>query len=206
VEEIRQAFDAWRATEDEKVSKSFAALCARLGGRLDAAIEELYRFSSELFSIPYETIKTDVLWTDESRFHYKFWQEPPSLYLLTSSAILALPKLIGDRIILRRARDAAIDAVRTQSGRVRYDFQRRPEKSALAFKVRMAQNIEAVDQGLERALRETVSLRQSGEAEAERRREIFSASLRRLEHARSRLAAVLDELPGTEARSESQGL
>jgi GTPase SAR1 family protein len=201
VEEIRQAFDAWRATEDEKVSKSFAALCARLGGKLDAAIEELYRFSSELFSIPYETIKTDVLWTDESRFYYKFWQQPPSLYLLTSSAILALPKLIGDRIILRRARDAAIDAVRTQSGRVRYDFQQRLEKSALAFKARMSQNIEAVDQGLERALRETVSLRQSGEADADRRREAISASLQRLARARAQLAAILHELPDREPRS-----
>jgi hypothetical protein len=206
VEEIRRAFDAWRAAEDEKVSKSFAALCARLAGKLDSAIEDLYRFSSELFSIPYETIKADVPWTDESRFYYKFWQEPPSLYLLTSSAILALPKLIGDRIILRRARDAAIDAVRTQSGRVRYDFQQRLDKSARAFKARMSQNIEAVDQGLERALRETASLRQSGEADADRRREAISASLQRLARARSQLAAILHELPDTEARSGSQGL
>lgn len=202
-EEIRRAFDAWRAVEDEKVSKAFAALCARLAAKLETAIEELYRFSSELFSIQYEAIKADVLWTDESRFYYKFWQEPPSLYLLTSSAILALPKLIGDRIVLRRARDAAIDAARTQSGRVRYDFQQRLDKSARAFKATMSRNLEAVDQGLERALRETATLRQSGEADATRRREAISASLRRLERARSQLAAILDELPSTEARGGS---
>ncbi|TAK86712.1 MAG: dynamin [Betaproteobacteria bacterium] len=190
VEEIRRRFDAWRAAEDEKVSSAFQATCERVAARLDAAVDELYRFAADLFAVPYEAIHAETLWSEDARFHYKFWEEPGSLYLLASSAVLALPRLIGDRMILRRAREAAIDAARTQSGRVRYDFQQRLERSAAAFETRMLANVATVLQGLDRALTDGAAMQRSGEAQAGPRRQSIQASLGRLERVRSGLESI----------------
>lgn len=194
LEEIRGAFDTWRAAEDEKVSKAFAALCERLAARVDTAVDDLYRFSSELFSIPYEKIRARFLWVEESRFYYKFWEELPSLAMLASGAILALPKLIGDRIILRRARAFAIAAVRTQSGRVRYDFQKRLGESTRIFQARMAQYLETVALELDRTLKDTALARQRGEVEGERRHIRLAESLQRLQDAQKTVQTLLAEL------------
>lgn len=192
--EIRRAFDLWRASEDEKIAKAFADLCERVASRADAAVDDLYRFSSELFSVPYEEIRARFLWVRESRFYYKFWEELPSLALLASGAVLALPKLIGDRIILHRARNFAVAAVRTQSGRVRYDFQKRLEDSRRTFQARMGEYLAAVIGDLEQALDQTMAARLDGEAEAERRRAELSVSLQRLERAREAVECLLGEL------------
>lgn len=192
VEEIRRRFDAWRKAEDEKVSTTFQATCERVAARLDTAVDELYRFAADLFAVRYEAIRAETLWSEDARFRYKFWEQPGSLYMLASSAVLALPRFIGDRMILRRAREAAIDAVRTQSGRVRYDFQQRLERSTLAFETTMLTNVATVLEGLDRALREGTARQQSGEAKAGARRQSIQASLRRLEQARAHVEGIAD--------------
>lgn len=190
IEEIRQRFDAWRAAEDEKVSKEFQAACQRVAARLDAAVDELYRFAADLFAISYEAIRAETLWTQDGRFRYKFWQEPASLYLLASSAILALSRLIGPRMILRRAREAAMDAVRTQSGRVWYDFQQRLERSGLAFETAMQANVATVLQGLEKALTEGAERQRSGQADADARAHAIRGSVSRLDRVRTQLERI----------------
>lgn len=192
-EEVRRSYDAWRTAEDEVIAKELQAFCSRIAARIDAAIDELFRFSAELFAVPYEAIRVEAAWTSESTFSYKFWEEPPSLYLLISSAILALPKAIGDRILLRRAREFASEAVQRHSGRARYDFAQRLEKSARAFQAHLSDTIDATLAGLEVALREGADTRRRGESEAAQRREGASASLNRLEQARAELDALIAE-------------
>ena len=193
VEHIRQRFDAWRKVEDDKVSSAFRTTCERVAGRLDAAVNELYRFAADLFAVPYEEIRADALWRDAGRLRYKFWKEPGSLYLLASAAVLALPRFMSERMILRRAREAAVDAVHTQSGRVRYDFQQRLERAASAFEAHILGNLASVLQGLERALSEGAHRQQRGEADAALRRRELDASLARLDGVRERLQRLSGE-------------
>jgi GTPase SAR1 family protein len=190
VEEIRRRFDAWRQAEDEKVSSAFRATCERMAARLDKAVDELYRFAADLFAVRYEAIRAEALWSEETRFRYKFWEAPGSLHLLASSAVLALPRFIGDRMILRRARDAAVGAARTQSGRSRYDFQQRLERSTLAFESAMLGNVASVLEGLDRALNEGAARQRSGQTDAAARRQGIRDSLDRLERAHLALEGV----------------
>jgi GTPase SAR1 family protein len=192
VERIAQRFDTWRAAEDERIAGAFQEVCARVSARLDAVVDELYRFAADLFALPYEAIRGESLWSAEDRFYYKFWSEPGALYLLTSSALLALPKFLGDKLVLKRAREAAIDAVQVQAGRVRADFQQRLEESARAFAERMAANVEAVLRGLENALTEGAAARSRGAEQADAQRADIEASLARLAQAQ----AALKDIPG----------
>jgi GTPase SAR1 family protein len=176
-EKLRR-FDTWRATEDERVAITFRAVCRRLAAKLDAAVDDLFRVASDLFEIPYQTIRSETSLTQESDFYYKLWQEPTSLTLLTSSAILALPRLIGHRLVLKRAREAAVAAARAQSGRVRWDLQQRLDQSVLAFRTRMSGDFEAVSAGLERALRAGAAQRRSRSLPAARCPDCFSSAAR----------------------------
>lgn len=190
---IRQRLDRWRLAEHDKVSSAFRAVCRGVAAKLDRAVDDAFRFAADLFAIRYEAIQGEAVWMEDAFFHSMFWDQPGGLYLIASAAILALPKLISRGLILRRAREAAIDAARTQSARVRYDFQQGLEKSLLAFQGRMSRNVEAVLQGLEEALREAAARQHSGETEAGRQRESLAVSLRTLDEARARLEALLQE-------------
>jgi GTPase SAR1 family protein len=193
VEEVRSRFDAWRAEEDRKVSGAFAAACTRIATRLDAAVDDLYRFAADLFAVSYDAIRAEALWDEDSRLRYKFWHQPASLYLLASSAVLALPRFVGERMILRRAREAAVDAVHTQSGRVRYDFQQRLERSALAFEAAMSASIANVLEGLERAFSNGTAQQKTGKADADRRRRSIESALDRLAEARGELQGIAEQ-------------
>lgn len=58
----------------------------------------------------------------KSGFYYKFKDEPVGLEMLASSLTLALPKFIGDRIIMKKMKEYLLQVIDVQSGRVRYDF------------------------------------------------------------------------------------
>lgn len=189
--EVRSAFDRWRAAEDEKVGAAFRELCETFASRIDGIVDELCRFSSQLFAVPFDAIQAESVWRRESEFYYKFWSEPPSLKILTSSAILALPKVIGDRLLLRQAQRFGEESVDTQSGRVRYDFAQRLERSARDFKVVILDRIDATIDGIERAVTKGTSMRAIGAADFEQRNKTLSAMARSLDDIRERLHSVM---------------
>ena len=193
-QETRSRFDQWRAAEDERLSDAFRAVCNRVAKKLDSSIDELLRFAADLFELPYEAVRGDILWTEESDFYYKFWDEPTSLTMLASSALVALPGVLGRRLVLKRARATAIDMVRTQSGRVRWDFQQRLDKSAQDFRVRMSNDLAAVLQGLERALGASTTMRHGSEALARRRGAEIEQSLAALQSGHAQIEAVMAAL------------
>lgn len=71
VRETREAFDTWRSREDEKVAALFETVCSRFTARINDTVDELFRFSSELFAIPFAAIKADSLWSVGAGFYYK---------------------------------------------------------------------------------------------------------------------------------------
>jgi len=191
VELTRRGFDDWRAVEEQKVSAAFGEACTRLGARLEAEVDALLEFAAGLFRVSYSPVRGAALWPALDRLRYKFWDVPGSLQLLIAAAIFALPRSIGERIVLRRASDAAADLVRTQSGRVRYEFQRHLERGASQFQQEMARNSEALLQALDRAMRAGVKRRSAASEAAAAGQPAIEASLHRLEHCRLAVEALM---------------
>lgn len=180
IAEVRGAYDRWRAAMDSEVATEFDALCARFAQGLQASADELLRYSAELFSIPFEAIRAESLWKLESRFYYKFWSEPGALSHITSGLIAALPRFLGGRMLRERMVQAAVELVETQSGRVRYDFEERLKKSAMAFRGEMLERMEATTAAIERAIEQGAALRRGGEADASGRLEALERTARRI--------------------------
>ena len=193
IEEMRGAYDAWRATEDARLAQRFNAVCGRLAQRLDQSVDELLRFSAELFDVQFDAVHTGSLWTVESGFYYKFWSEPVALETLSRSMLFALPKSIGDRFVLRRIRRFAQEYADMQSGRVRYDFAQRLERSAQEFKATVIDRIEATVTGLATAVTRGTQKGQSAADSAQARMQAVAHALQVLDAAHAPLTRMLEQ-------------
>ncbi len=188
--DVKQAYNTWRAGEDERISGEFEAICGRFLARMDETVDSLLKFSSELFSVPFYSVKAESLWTAKSRFYYKFKDEPVGLEMLTAALTFALPKFLGDRLILKGVKGFAPQVIDQQAGRFRYDFIERLDKSRLDFRWEMLQRIEATVGGIESAVAKGVEMRGRGEKEADKRGLALAGAASRLDEIKGRLADI----------------
>ena len=177
IAEVRAAFDVWRANEDTAVGEAFERLCGRFWQRIQDTVDELLRYSAELFAIPFAAVDAESLWQSRTGFYYKFWEEPPSLMMLTNGFVRMLPGALGHPVILRQAQRRAAELAEMQSGRLRHDFEERIKKSVHDFRREMLERIEATSAGIESAIDKGRTLRMQGANEAASRRDELGAAL-----------------------------
>lgn len=193
ITEVKQAFSGWRVIEDEKLAKAFEAICKRFILKINDTVDALLKFSSELFQIPFDVIKAEALWTVKSGFYYKFKDEPVGLEMLASSLTLALPKFIGDRIIMKKMKEYLLQVIDIQSGRVRYDFAERLDKSKLEFRWEMLQKIDATIEGISTAIEKGMNQRSRGEKEVKERKQVLLKMLENLNEISNRLMQIKEQ-------------
>ena len=189
---IRAAYDDWLASEDIELSRAFQRLCARFWTSLQESVDELMRRSSELFNIAFDRTKTESQWTTESGFYYKFWYEPTSLRILSSSAMLALPRWLAGPLILKRTRVTADELIEVQAGRIRHDLEERLKKSVHDAQRQMLSQIEATIAGIEAAIDRALGTRQRSAERVRARSEELSALRARIDSLLGRLARIGD--------------
>jgi len=157
-------------------------------------VEALFRFSSELFSIPFEAFKAEELWTVKPSFYYKFKEEPGMLEVLTTTFTLTLPKFIGDKIILKKMKEYLLEMVDLQGGRVRYDFVKRLDKSKLDFRWEMLQRIEATIEGISTAIEKGMSQKSKGEKAVDERKAVLLEAGQRINEIKDRLIKIQQQI------------
>jgi len=190
IEHVRQAFNTWRAVEDDRLAKAFEAICRRYASKINDTVDALLKFSSDLFDIPFEAIKTETLWSDKSRFSYKFRDEPVGLAIVASSLTLALPKFFGDKIILNKMREYLVRVVDMQAGRLGSDFEERLDKSKLAFRWDMLQKIDAAIEGIAAAIEKGMTQRSKSEHEVRKRTQALAETMRQLDEIKDMLVRI----------------
>lgn len=200
-EKIELQFVAWREVQDEKLSQAFNSICREFAGKINQVIDSLLDFSSQLFSVPFEPVEAESLWTSESSFSYKLREDVVGLDMLAESLTQVAPKYISgrfkrfrdwayrtaNRMILSKRKRHMLEAIEMQAGRLRYDFIERLNKSAFSFRSEMLKKMESVSDGIAQAIRRGMDLRTKGEAEAIRLEAALSARLSEMERIRSEL-------------------
>ncbi len=192
-EMVRTAWDGFRRAEDEKLEAAFQALCGRFNARIEAAVDELYRYSSELFSVPFESVRAGSSWQTQAGFYYKFWDMPGSIKIMATSLLHALPKFIGDTLILEETAKYGRELVDTQAGRIRYDFAQRLDKSMREFNIAMLQRMDATLDGIATAVRHGTEIGQDGAKEADAQARELAATIVSLDGLSARLHRLLSE-------------
>ncbi len=194
IAEVKQAVHSWRGIEDEKLVKTFETVCKRFITKIDETVDSLLKFSSELFVVPYEAVKAEELWSTKSRFYYKFSEQPVGLEIITSSVTLALPKFIGERIIIRKMKEYLQRVITMQLCRLGSDFEERLEKSKLDFRWEMLQRIEATVEGISAAIKKGMTQRSRSKREAAEKKKVVSDTLKRLNSVRDSLMKLRENL------------
>jgi hypothetical protein len=187
---VQQAFNTWRALEDDRLAKAFEKICGRYASKINDTVDVLLKFSSDLFDIPFEAIKTEMLWSDKSRFSYKFRDEPVGLQIVASTLTLALPKFIGDKIIMNKMKEYLVKVIDMQAGRLGADFEERLERSKLDFRWEMLQKIEAAIEGIGSAIEKGMTQRTKSEHEVEARKQVLAETAEKLDEIKDRLTHI----------------
>jgi GTPase SAR1 family protein len=190
IDEVKNAYNNWWAKEDGKLGSAFEAICSRFITKINETVDTLFKFSSELFDIPFEAFKAEELWTIKPGFYYKFKEEPVILEVLTTSFNLSLPKFVGDKIILKKMKEYLNEMIETQGGRVRYDFVERLDKAKLDFRWEMFQRLEATIKGIFSAIEKGMSQKTKGEKAVEERKEVLIETERRMNEIKDKLIKI----------------
>ncbi len=209
-EKIQEQFTTWRDLEDQHLSDSFDAVCARFSEKVNTMTESLLNFSSQLFSVPFETVPVDSLRASESSFHFKLRGDAVGLDMLTDSLTQIVPAYISgkwkfarlrqwairtaDKMILNKRKRHMLEMIEMQAGRLRSDFLERLNRSASLFRRRIIGNMDAVADAMTRAIESGIELRLQGEEEAARVRTGLSERLAEMERIREDLVRIKEEL------------
>ncbi len=165
IDELRFTFDKWIPQEDEKLFKNFQRICKRFLNDVDTIIEEIVSFASELFGEKVSAIRTELLWELKSDFYYRFKRETLMIDALSKGITLSLPKIIGDKILLKSFKTYIVNVVDMQAGNLRYDFAERLNKSKIKFKWEMIDKINLTIDGIEKAIKKGLESKNKSEAE-----------------------------------------
>ncbi len=187
---IKNSFHTWSAAADERISKSFENACKRFIIRIDGTVDMLLKFSSELFGVPFDVVKAEAVWSSKTGFYYKFRDEPVGIEILASTITLALPKFIGDRLILKKMKEFLNKAVSMQCGRIGYDFERRLDKSRLDFRWEMLRRIDATIEGISASLEKGITLRAKSEQDIQARKNELDKIIKKLNQIKAGLIRI----------------
>lgn len=194
IDEVKNVYNNWWAKEDGKLASAFESICSRFIAKINETVDALFKFSSELFAIPFEAFKAEELWTVKPSFYYKFKEEPVMLEVLSKSFTLSLPKFVGDKIILKKMKDYLLEMLDTQGGRVRYDFVERLDKSKLDFRWEMFERIEATIKGISSAIEKGMNQKSKGEKAVEERKAALLETQDRMDVIRDKLVTIREQV------------
>jgi len=187
---VKGAYNEWRSREDQKIAKTFEAICTKFMNKINSVIDELLRFSSELFSIPLHLFKAESVWEAKADFYYKFREDPVALEMLTSSITWSLPRFISGKIIFKKAREYLKEMIEMQGGRIRWDFVKRLDRSTLEFRQEMLQRIEHTIRGIRSAIDKGMDEKTRGEDAVKRRAEEITGLRQTIEQTTQRILDI----------------
>jgi small GTP-binding protein len=193
---IKNSFNTWRITADERIAKSFENACKRFIIKIDETVDALLRFSSELFAIPFDAVKVEPVWSVKADFYYKFRDEPVGIEILASTITLALPKFIGDKLVLKKMKEYLHKAVTMQCGRIGYDFERRLDKSRLDFRWVMLRRINETIEGISAAIEKGMTQRTKSEQDVRERKHELAETSRMLNDIKDKLIRIMTAVDG----------
>lgn len=208
-ERIEAEFSAWQEQQEEKLSQAFDGVCRQFADRVNGVIDSLLSFSSQLFSVPFESVEAESLWSSESTFRYKLHEEAVGLDMLTDSLTQVVPKYIkgkwferlrnwayktANKVILNKRKQHMLEAIEMQSGRLRFDFIDRLNKSGSVFRSRILKKMDTVSDGLARAIDRGMELRQKGEEDATKMAAGLGERVSAMERVRVELSQVRESI------------
>ncbi|WP_333653185.1 hypothetical protein [Dissulfurispira sp.] len=94
---------------------------------------------------------------------------------------------------MKKMKEYLLQVIDVQSGRVRYDFAERLDKSKLEFRWEMLQKIEATIEGISTAIEKGMNQRSRGEKEVEKRKQALLKMSEKLNETGDKLMYIKEQ-------------
>jgi hypothetical protein len=148
--EIRAAYDEWLAHEEPAISQAFDLICGLFWSDIQKTIDDLLSYSAALSIFDSMLPCHRFCGGKNPLFATNSGNEPVGLQTLTSSIVLGLPKMLGERLIVWTMHKRADHLIEMHAGRIRHDFDKRLKRNVSAFCSQLLARIEATIAGIEK--------------------------------------------------------
>jgi len=187
-ESIQNAFNAWLATEEKKISKDAARITQLFADRINSVVERLMEVSAGQFGVRFEPLGwTDAMTFQGGFYYYDVRLEPSFLKPLVQLLIDRLPSRFSRRLVFQEAQRALNDQIDRHCGRVRADFLQRLKREIDGFQAALDRWVDQTAQGIEQAM--AIALDQKTRTEAR-----LTAQIRGLREKMETLEEILSRL------------
>jgi len=192
VHQVKEYDTVFRKNEDTKISMAFEKGCERFVTRINEIIDALLHYASDLFSVGFETFDAESLWTMKSSFYFIFKDEPIMVEILGNALTTMMPRFLSHPIIARSMRRYLAAMIEQQSGRIRWDFVERLQKSKLEVRWVMFAKIDETIQEIRNAVQRGIARKEKGKEEAAKRETEIRTDLDHLYALKERALRILD--------------
>jgi GTPase Era involved in 16S rRNA processing len=192
-EGVVRTFDDWIVKEEERLNQEYARISKRFSNRANEIIDSIVTASKELFDLQLDSFAAEETISGDSQLYYMVG-DPPRFFDLEGAfeffSQKILPRNFSQSMVLRDLQKKMPEKIDKNSGRVRWDFMDRINKSFLKFRWELNLTIDATKEGIEKAIDKAMELKTASAAEVEEATKLIAAQHRQLELLKGELEAL----------------
>ena len=192
-EGVVRTFDNWIVKEEERLNQEYARISSRFSNRTNEIIDAIVTASMELFDLQLDRFAAEETISRDSQLYYMVG-DPPRFFDVEGAfeffSQKILPRNFSQSMVLRDLQKKMGEKIDKNSGRVRWDFMDRINKSFLKFRWDLNLTIDATQEGIEKAIDKAMELKTASAAEVEEATTLIAAQQRQLELLKSELEAL----------------
>lgn len=196
-EGVVRTFDGWIVEEEERLNHEYARISSRFSGRTNEIIDAIVTASMELFDLKLDRFAAEETISRDSQLYYMVG-DPPRFFDLEGAfeffSQKILPRNFSQGMVLRDLQKKLPEKIDKNSGRVRWDFLDRINKSFLKFRWELNLTIDATQEGIEKAIDKAMELKKASATEVEKVTKLISGQYEQLELVKVELQALEDAI------------
>ena len=192
-EGVVRTFDGWIVEEEERLNHEYARISGRFSSRTNEIIDAIVTASMELFDLKLDRFAAEETISRDSQLYYMVG-DPPRFFDLEGAfeffSQKILPRKFSQSMVLRDLRKKLPEKIDKNSGRVRWDFMDRINKSFLKFRWELNLTIDATQEGIEKAIDKAMELKKASATEVEKATKLISGQYEQLKLVKVELQAL----------------
>jgi GTPase Era involved in 16S rRNA processing len=196
-EGVVRTFDDWIVSEEERLNQEYARISSRFSNRTNEIIDAIVTASMELFDLKLDRFAAEETINRESQLYYLVG-DPPRFFDLEGAfdffSQKILPRNFSQSMVLRDLQKKIPEKIDQNSGRVRWDFMDRINKSFLKFRWDLNLTIDATQEGIEKAIDKAMELKKASAAEVEKATKLITGQYEQLKLVKLELQALGDAI------------
>ncbi len=180
-------FEPFRLRIEKTIKEKFNEEIQYLNGEVSQIINDIYRFSAELFQISQAIQLRQDAWRYQSQFYYQTWEVETSLEQLQQAFMLFLPRSLYLILIKKKINRSIWQKLDQQWGRFRSDLFYGLNDNNRQFLYEFNHILERTANEISQLIQKQVALKQQGEQN-------FKTNLAKQERLVKQVKQIVDEI------------